>query len=104
MSQVSISAAPAIVPQHVDGVSSSFKTAITDLNLLTPPKSNVDPDDALAGFLVLEAMSRGVGFEAAIKNVNELRKQKQAEWEKQKAALMEAMKAKEHSSFWGKVG
>ena len=68
------------------------------------PNDSDDPDEALAGFLVLEAMSRGVGLDAAIKNVNQLRQQKQAEWEKQKAALMEAMKAKEHSSFWGKLG
>jgi len=104
VSEVSINAVPSIIPPYTDGSPGSTHPSSNQSNLLPPPNGTIDPDDALAGFLILETMSRGVALETAIKNVNELRKQKHAEWEKQKAALMEAMKAKENSSFWSKVG
>ena len=104
MNDVSTVRASQSVAPYTDPSSSGSVTTSANSNLLPGPTADVNPDDALAGFLVLEAMSRGVGLDTAIKNVNELRKQKHAEWEKQKAALMEAMKQKEESSFWGKLG
>jgi len=104
MSAVAISGASPVTSSYTDGAPSFPSVGPSGANLLLSPKDNVDPDEALAGFLVLEAMSHGVGLDAAIKNVNRLRQQKQAEWETQKAALMAAVQAEEHSSFWGKLG
>ena len=103
MSAVTINGVSSTSPYTIDAPGSS-KGGPSQANLLLAPSDHVDPDEALSGLLVLEAMSRGVGLETAIKNVNLVRQQKKAEWEKQKAALMQAMKAKEKSSFWGKLG
>jgi len=104
MSTVAVTGPSPVSSPHMDSAQRSSRAEPSQPNLLLAPNDNIDPDEALAGFLVLEAMSHGVGLEAAIKDVNLLRQQKQAEWDKQKAALMQAMKAKEHSSFWGKLG
>ncbi len=104
MSAVSMNGVSSVTSPYTQGVPGPASAGSNPANLLLAPSDHVDPDEALSGFLVLEAMSRGVGLEAAIKQVNQLRQEKRAEWEKQKAALMEAMKAKEHSSFWGKLG
>jgi hypothetical protein len=103
MSATSISGVTSTSPYN-EGAPGSSSAPAGHANILVTPNDHIDPDEALSGFLVLEAMSRGVGLEAAIKNVNQIRQQKKAEWEKQKAALMEAMKAKQKSSFWGKLG
>ena len=71
---------------------------------LLPEPLAIPDDDAIAGFLALEARTRTLNLGRAVQNIQNLRKEQRVEWEKQKAALFEAARAAEDSGFWGSVG
>jgi hypothetical protein len=71
---------------------------------LLPEPQPLSDGDALAGFLALESRARNLSLGRAIRNIEALRQERRVEWEKQKAALLEAARAHEDSGFWGSIG
>ena len=71
------------------------------LSLLPIPQ--VGTGDPLASLLALETASRGVGLNNAVKQINAMRSQKAAEWQKQKVELQKAMQAHKKRGFWSKL-